>query len=260
MRRLALAAGVGVGLGALALATLPASGGPQAAWAGPEPGHTVEITATSGTTLYLPLVTREWWPPAWYSVYFPADSWFILAEGDNLTDTLDGSKIVEIGVVEEHLWVDNLPRDPMRPRYHVARSYVAVDLSGVPRGRIVSATLELYTDMLDCITGDFLIRFHEGQWDMPLSDPDWSAYGDLLGVYDTRLWEGPGLDKPIWVPLPGLVGREVPPELKLVVRGEEETDLPYGAYNLGARFALVWNVHLGGDGSVVSRLHLRVEP
>ena len=264
MKRLALSLAAGVLLAGAAAAQgiAPlASGGQRPVWAKSEPGEAMAaITATAPVTVYFPLAARGWRPPAWYQVYFPSDAWYILAEGDDLTDTLDGSDIVETGRVDGHLWVDNIPPGGMRPRYHVARGYVELDLSDVPQGEIISASLELYTDMLGSVDGEFLVRFHKGMWDWPISASDWSAFGNLLGVYDTRLWEGPGLDHPIWVPLPGLVRQPVPQRLRLVVRGDEETNLPYGEQHFVARFALVWGGYVGGDGSPVSRLHLRVEP
>lgn len=212
-------------------------------------------------TVHFPLVFRDYFPPTWFEVFPSSPTWHILATGDVLTDALTGNEIVEVRENwHDKLWAANIgPWPGVRDKTNVARSYFAFDLSelpDVPNGKVLSATLELYTDMLSSINGDFLLRFHRSQWQSPLTGADWSTFeSEPLGVYDTRLWEGPGLDKPIWVPLPGLVGQPVPKELKLVFRGDEETILgPWE--DLTASIALRWRYE--EDIPWVSKLHVLI--
>jgi hypothetical protein len=199
----------------------------------------------TGTVLVDPL--KRWFPitmnghapaPPTPTAFFeahPSGSWHLLAGGQDLQDALDGGD-VEAWRYDHTVSAANLPPDGGRPDYHVERGYVLFDLARAPAGRIVSATLELYVYNLSDIQGVFTATFHEGTWAAPPSTSDWNACGPILGTYDTRRYT-PGPD-PVVVPLPGLIGRTVPPRLHLVLRGDEETQLGFGEPALQASFWL----------------------
>jgi len=214
------------------------------------PAHTCTAGIVANPyTAYLPLVTRIRYTAS-YSAY-AAGSWHMLGKGVDLADSL---------LAADYLWRydyafsgENYPPDPMRPSYQIKRSYVTFDLSGAPPGEILSATLELYTLMDVNIRGAPEVYFHLGGWTPAPTKADWDDYGALLGTYDTGDRQ-PGQER-IWVGLPGLVGRPVPAHLDLVVRGDEVTQLPYGAEAIVAAFDLYEPC---GDHSPLSRLHLQI--
>ena len=197
-----------------------------------------------GMVLYVPLVVKPL--PSMVSVP-PAGSWYLNAEGIDLVDTLAGGT--------DQLWhhdasasVWNLPPGPGRPLYHVNRAFLSFDLSDIPAGTIVSATLELCI-WDGSVRGEFDVGFYRGVWNVPPEMENWDSYGPLLGTLDTG--EAVTGSEHTWVPLPGLVGQPVPDQLNLVIRGDETTELGWGDES-SVRFTL-W------DGEPVSWLWLAVQ-
>jgi len=182
--------------------------------------------------LSLPQVTR--WYPAFTHTTYSDQSWQLLGRGANLAEARSGAD--EVWRYDPVCITANFPPYQTRTVYLIQRSFVTFDLAGSPQGVILSATLELYTEMINSIEGDFEVSFHLGEWTGTPTKADWNRYGAVVGTYDTSQWQ-PGPD-PIWIPLPGLVGRPVPPQLKLVARGDEVTELPPGLDRLTAYFSL----------------------
>jgi len=215
------------------------------------PGPQGPLSATVPVSLYLPLVTRAYQPPAWFSTY-AASSWHLVGEGTDLTTALLAA---DLRWRYDHSAVTaNYPPYQSRTLYHVERSLISFELGDAPQGNVLSATLELHTSMYSSIQGDFEVEFHLGQWSGEPQREDWDNYGAVLGTYATSTWQ-PG-DLVVWVPLPGLVGQPVPESLRLTLRGDEETELTPGPVQLAAFFDL--DVYDGFEYIPSSQLHLLV--
>lgn len=200
---------------------------------------------------YLPVITHDYAPPVPFNAH-AAGSWHFLAQGANLPDALAGDDVI-LWRYDHTLRAVNLPPDALRPRYGIERGCAVFDLAAAPPGIILTATLELYVLGQSDLQGDFVVRFHRGAWTEPPTAADWNRYDALLGTYDTAGWQQA---RPIWVPLPGLVGEPVPERLYLVLRGDEEAELPAGQDSHTACFAL--DLFDGTNYVPASRLHLLI--
>jgi hypothetical protein len=206
-------------------------------------------------TLYLPVVTAERPSIATHVTVPVKANWTLIAAGETLTDALDGSEIPYAYQDERTLSTVNCGRDAFyiggEDRYLVQRDYISFDLSAVPEGEIVEAQLELAAYMAYAVEGEFDLKFHRGSWEPPPDERSWDASEDLLGTYDTGMYDG---GSTVRVPLPGLVGEQTPfsSDLQMTVRGDEETQVV--AEKIGVHFALKHPL----EGYQMSFLHLEV--
>jgi hypothetical protein len=217
---------------------------------------TLEVTPFAS---FLPVVLLAYAPPVEPVVTFtyPAANWLIQSTGTNLTDTLPGQHLNlwrydrTASTVNQHLWGAS--------NYYLVRSLLAFDLSQLPHGRILSATLELYI-FNSWQNNDFDLHFDQGAWSVPPSSADWDHYGESLGVYDTRQWS-PGVIS-ITVPLTGLLTQPRPDQLNLTVRGDETTNVLPSLIDTthAVDLALQWPNDQYTNWTPISRLQLSIEP
>lgn len=101
--------------------------------------------------------------------------------------------------------------------------------------------------------------FQRGTWPVLPVTPDWTAYGEVLGVDDTDQYAPTATV--ITVPLPGLIGQSRPPEVKLTLRGDELTEFPVGALNWRmVHIALQWPWERLARSTGVEAAPIIVEP
>lgn len=192
--------------------------------------------ATDVYTAYLPLVANRYSLPISFTAPAVEGHW-IVGAGYSLQEALSGNNLTwwryDRGV--------GTMNGPLKPGklYRISRPVILFNLSGAPQGEILSATLELGTYSYVAITADFLLQVYQDNCPLPVRKSHWSCWEEPpLGTYDTSQWTPGNLQ--VWIPLPGLVGQPVPDRLAILLRGDEVTELPYGAPDIYASFDLLW--------------------
>lgn len=200
-------------------------------------------------TVHLPLVARTM-APSTHVTRTPGANWHLIASGRSLQDALDGS---DVRVRRDDDWFEVINAGPedlwmSDHRYYVKRDLISFDLSQVPRGTIVSATLELTSWTLE---DSIKLKFHEGTWSAPPDAQAWDSYGELLGTYGTDHHDG---EPHVFVSLPGLVGRRTPSssDLLMTARGDEVTEMVSENKRVTLALRHWW------EGYPVSHLHLEI--
>jgi len=212
----------------------------------PRPGADAALppeNAGEGTLLiprtYLPLVARNYVGPQAYLVKLYYDpfgeeeeicrAWGATKKGDyTLQDALSGEVDIFMRSYDGLVVENALYRYNFDGQYYVRRSMLSCDLSFLPEGTIVSASLELYAREDTTTRGDraFDVLFWEGTWSglKPTRD-DWDARGTLLGAIHTDDVPTTEYCSPVVIPLPGLEGRPRPEVFRLLVQGDEVTEM-----------------------------------
>jgi len=138
---------------------------------------------------------------------------------------------------------------PYREQYSLGRSFVLYDLSDLPQGTIISATLELAA--MPPSTGTAAkIYFYSVAWASAATPTrkDWSVpLGSLLGTVDPQERQ---------VSFAPLVGEPVPDSLRLTLRTDETVNHGSGVYT-GRAFRVRPGNGPGQQG--VSELHLWID-
>ena len=184
---------------------------------------------------------------------YPAQNWLINSSGANYAEAAAGTHLTTWRY-DRYAVLVNQPPTPTGGAYNISRDHLYFDVSAMPAGQIISAWLELHVFNTWSNAGGYDLVFQRGTWSVPPTTPDWTAYGEILGVYDTDQYTPTA--SVITIPLSGLIGQARPPEVKLTLRGDEFTEFPVGALNWRmVHIALQWPWSDPPD-QPVSRLHL----
>lgn len=171
--------------------------------------------------------------------------WGLTAFGSDVYSTAAGVYVMQNsqpGVI--FAWNTGTDR-PSREQYSLGRSFLQYDLSTLPHGTIVSATLELVPITSPMMLGTRAkIYFYAVDWGNALTRDDWNApLGLLLGTVDPQDHQ---------VNFTTLIGKPVPARLRLTLR-TDETINHTGSASTGGAF------RVGADQQNTSVLHLWID-